>query len=66
MNTVKSNAHYFTLGMKQGGGMVIIYANTPKEARDKMFEHYGSKWAFQYDSLEKMHELDKRLVREIW
>lgn len=34
--------------------VVEIEAETPEEARDKMFCYFGRKWAFQYDDLEKV------------
>ena len=48
------DAHYFTFGFgqKHQNGYVIIYADDPAEARDKMMEAYGPFWAFQYDSAE--------------
>jgi hypothetical protein len=30
----------------------VVTANTRQEARDIMFERFGNKWAFQYDSAE--------------
>jgi hypothetical protein len=31
---------------------IIIREETREKAREKMFERFGAKWAFQYDSAE--------------
>ena len=41
--------YVFTKCIKDGGGYVVIHAENAVEARKRMFEVYGSKWAFQYD-----------------
>ena len=45
----------FTFGFnhKYPNGYVKVYGKDKSECRDKMFEKYGSKWAFQYDNEEK-------------
>jgi hypothetical protein len=54
---------YFTLSDNQGGpGCVEVAANNFSEARNKMVENYGIKWAFQYDSIDKVHPLDQRIL----
>lgn len=44
--------HFFTFGFGQEhvGGYHVIEAETPGDARKKMYRRFGMKWAFQYDS----------------
>jgi len=44
---------YFTFGFGQtyASKYHVVYG-TKDEAREKMFERFGSKWAMQYDSAE--------------
>lgn len=43
----------FTLGdATYGGGCYAVFEGTYKEAREKMGERFGDKWAFQYESAE--------------
>lgn len=34
-------------------------------ARDAMIANYGEKWAFQYEKLEDVHPLDRRILAVI-
>jgi hypothetical protein len=45
---------YFTFGIGDPlyQGRYIVFHGTFDEARDQMFAHFGSKWAFQYASAE--------------
>lgn len=45
---------YFTFGVGQelAGHVQPIKADSPEEAREKMFEVHGKKWAFQYSEEE--------------
>ena len=45
---------YFTFGFGQPheNGYHVIEAETQGEARKIMFEHFGKKWSFMYDSAE--------------
>lgn len=56
--------YYFTFGFGQenAGHYVKIYG-TYGEAREKMFERYGSKWAFQY-SEEQWKAWENRCIQE--
>ena len=57
---------YFTLSDNQGGpGCIAAHANDFHEARNKMVENFGIRWAFQYDSLDKVHPLDQCILRVI-
>ena len=56
--------YFFTLASNQGGpGCVQVEASSWSEARDKMFaSHYGKRWAFQYERIENVHELDRKII----
>ena len=56
--------YYFTFGFgqKNAGYYVKIYG-TYGEAREKMFERYGSEWAFQYTE-EQWKTWERRCIRE--
>lgn len=43
----------FGYGTNLAGCFVRIPAESSEEARTKMFDHYGPRWAFQYDSEEQ-------------
>lgn len=45
---------YFTFGFGQPHENCyhVIEAENSNEARNKMFERFGKKWSFQYDSAE--------------
>ncbi len=47
--------YYFTFGFNQKheNCYTIIEAKDSLEARQIMFERWGNKWSFQYDSAEK-------------
>ena len=49
--TSNMKPYYFTFGFGQRyeNCFTVIYAKDRNEARDKMFEAHGNKWAFQYD-----------------
>lgn len=49
-NPLKKYYFTFGFGQKHENGYTMIEAETYGEARDKMFEMFGSVWAFQYDS----------------
>ena len=57
-NEVKTKCWYFTFGQSSDiyGDManraVKVYANSYGEARQKMFDYYGSHWGFQYSEEE--------------
>ena len=46
---------YFTFGYGHdpGIGFYAVFHGTEAEAREKMFEAYGRRWAFQYGSAEE-------------
>jgi hypothetical protein len=57
---------YFTLNANQGGpGCVEVYATEFWDARKKMVKEFGIKWAFQYDSIDKVYPLDQQILRVI-
>jgi hypothetical protein len=39
----------------------MIIAPDSAQARDLMCQHFGAEWAFQYDSLENVHALDRKI-----
>jgi hypothetical protein len=54
---------YFTLSEDQGGpGCIEVNAIGFGEARKKMIYVYGNKWAFQYDSIAKVHPFDQEIL----
>ena len=51
---------YFTLSRTQGGpGYIEVIAPDAGAAREDMFRIVGDRWAFQYGSLDEVHELDR-------
>lgn len=52
-NNECNNHWYFTFGcgQKNAGKYVVLYG-TCQSTRDKMFELFGDKWAFQYKTAE--------------
>ena len=50
----------FGCGQEHGGRFVKIYGSY-SEARQKMFDRYGKKWAFQYSA----KEWDKNVQRGV-
>ena len=56
---------YFTFGCGSDNAncYVEIQAEDYGKAREIMFEHYGDKWAFQYDSAEKAGVMEFGLYR---
>lgn len=56
---------YFTLMIKQGGGIVVVHAEDYMAARRKMFDEYGDQWAFQHSSLDEVHPDDRTVRKEI-
>jgi hypothetical protein len=59
-------AWYCTLAANQGGpACVEVWARSWEEARDKMFQIYDAHWAFQYESLEKVHPLDRKILQVV-
>lgn len=60
--------YYATLCLKHGNAAVKINAETPAEARKKMFEVYGDQWAFMYTQEEKAEAIDKfgtQIIKEL-
>lgn len=56
---------FFTLAANQGGpACVEVWAHNAISARDKMVQVRSLSWAFQYESLDKVHPLDRK-VKEI-
>lgn len=56
-------SHYFTLSANQGGpGCVEVRSDDYAEARRLMIGTYGMEWAFQYESLEKVHPADREIL----
>lgn len=54
---------YFTMARghhPSAPGYVEVQAPDASAARERMHAAYGFKWAFQYDELELVHELDRR------
>lgn len=45
---IKKFIFTFGCGQENAGYYQEIYAKNSDEAREKMFEMYGDKWAFQY------------------
>jgi hypothetical protein len=57
---------YFTLAHNQGGpGCVEVKAESYSVARRKMILARGVKWAFQYETLDKVHPLDRQIIEVI-
>lgn len=57
-STIKQWFFTFGLGQQNFPGYVEIHAYNFHHARWKMVQEYGTKWAFQYNSLDKLPELD--------
>jgi hypothetical protein len=57
---------YFTLAHNHGGpGCVEVKAESYSVARTKMIKARGEKWAFQYETIEKVHPLDRQIIEVI-
>jgi hypothetical protein len=57
---------YFTLAENQGGpGCVKVAGSDYGHAGERMCAAYGLNWAFQYESLEKVHPLDREVLEII-
>lgn len=57
---------YFTLARSQGGpGCVEVEARDYQDARTIMFKVWGDKWAFQYDSIDEVHPVDRKIILKI-
>lgn len=66
---------YFTMSRNQieqhwpylslSGGYVEVNALDADDARRKMIGVFGKTWAFQYDSIEEIHPLDRRYLATI-
>lgn len=68
MSTVEPNLKDFfiTLARSHGGpGYVLVKAEDESEARTKMFDNYGNKWAFIYSKFERVHVLDRIKLGQI-
>jgi ribosomal protein L15 len=65
--TEEDKEFFFTFGVGQEHypGYVKVIAKTEITARNLMVKLYGFKWAYCYSSLEKVHELERRLVETI-
>lgn len=49
----------FTFGVGQpNGGHYVKFYGTYSEARDKMFEKYGTRWGFQYSEEDWLKDLN--------
>jgi len=60
------NKFYFTLSSNHGGpGCIEVLAQDYMSARKTMNDLYGTDWAFQYDSLEKVHIMDRDILATI-
>lgn len=59
--------YYFTFGFgqKHENCFHVINAPNSEKAREKMFERFGKKWAFQYDKKSWYNE-DKISQQEMW
>lgn len=57
---------YFTFGIGHefAGHVQPIKADSPEAARQKMFEVYGKKWAFQYSEDEYLKARQEGYARE--
>ena len=64
---ITMQSYYFTFGtgQKHVGKYVEIHAETYVEAREKMYNKYESKWAFQYSFLNDVHPQDRHLLEVI-
>lgn len=66
MPTPETKDFFITLARNHGGpGYVLVKAIDETEARKKMFDEYGNKWAFIYRSLERVHVLDRTKLGQI-
>jgi hypothetical protein len=55
--------YYFTLSQSQGGpGCVEVHAADWHSAREVMVQEHGPRFAFQYESLEEVHPLDREIL----
>lgn len=57
---------YFTFGIGHDFARHVqpIVANSPEEAREKMVQLHGNKWAFQYSEKEYLESRKKGFARE--
>lgn len=53
--------YYFTTASNHPGGSGYweVYADNATDARVKMHHYFESKWAFQYEQLDHVHEYDR-------
>lgn len=57
---------YFTFGYGQkNAGHFVKFSGTYSEARDKMFDAFGTEWAFQYSEEEWMESISREVCTEI-
>ena len=50
MSNKKEYIFTFGCNQKHENGFYSILADNPSDARDRMFEVFGSKWSMQYDA----------------
>ena len=63
---IENKKFYVTISRNHGGpGYVLVRAKDEEEARTKMVEKYGRKWAFIYNDLDKVHVLDQIKLGQI-
>ena len=64
---MKEQRYYFTFGSAHGwGGRYIVFTGKDEnEAREKMFKHFGPKWAFCYDE-EHWNKADGTTLADEW
>jgi hypothetical protein len=55
---------YFTLTLAdpKGPGCIEVNGEDWQNARQRMISKYGLKWAFQYESLDKVNKSDREIL----
>lgn len=67
--TMEKKDFFFTVTKSQysnGPGYIVIEANDNSEAREKMYNLFGTRWAFQYDDITLIHKLDMKCLARIF
>lgn len=60
-------SYFFTLAANQGGpGCIEVVASSGSHARSAMFKYHGPNWAFMYNEMSSVHELDRRVLDTIY
>lgn len=57
--TISTNQHF---NGNPGFGCVEITAETETEARELIRNATNNRWAFMYDSMDKVHENDRKIL----